>query len=294
MTAGRQPPADLARDLAAVRAGGWEAVELWLDHWDARFPPNADAAARRVLDEAGLAVAGACFQEGLLFAHGDGWRRRRDELRRRLERCAGLGAHHLVVVPVPHPEAEPPGEADLERAAENLQVAAELAGAGGVGLEIEFLRGARLVNNLATALELARRVDHANVGVLLDTYHLFAGPSKLEDLDLLGAHTGRLRFVHVNDVPAARPRELWTDADRVLPGDGHLPLARVLTAIRRSGYAGDVSLELFSAEFAARWAEDPAGAAAAAHKRVSGLLDQGDRPGGPSGHQDRGPGSQLV
>jgi sugar phosphate isomerase/epimerase len=273
VTAGRRVPADLARDLAAVRAGGWEAVELWLDHWDAHFPPHADAAARRVLDGSGLAVAGACAQEGLFFARGEERRRRASEFSRRLERCAALGVAHLVVVPVPPPEDEPPAEEELDRAAEHLRTAGELALATGVGLEIEFLGGVRLVNNLATALDLASRVDHAGVGVLLDTYHLYAGPSKLEDLDLLAAHPGRLRFVHVNDVPAARPRELWTDADRVLPGDGDLPLARVLGAIRRSGYAGDVSLELFNAEFAARWNEDPFRAAAEAHRSVSRLLE---------------------
>jgi len=273
VTAGRQPPADLARDLAAVRAGGWDAVELWLPHWDARFAPGADAAARRVLDDSGLAVAGACVQEGLFFARGEERRRRRDEFSRRLDRCAALGVTHLVVLPVPHPEPESTGDEELDRAAENLHAAGELARASGVGLEIEFLRGARLVNNLPTALELARSVDHASVGVLLDTYHLYAGPSKLEDLELLTAHAGRLRFVHVNDVPVARPRELWTDADRVLPGDGDLPLTGMLSAIRRSGYAGDVSLELFNAEFAARWVEDPVGGAAEAFRRVSGLLE---------------------
>jgi sugar phosphate isomerase/epimerase len=273
VTAGQQVPVDLVRDLAAVRAGGWEAIEVWLDHWDAHFPPDADAAARRVLDESGLAVAGACAQEGLFFARGDESNRRRSELSRRLERCAALGVTHLVVVPVPPPEGEPPGEDELDRAAQNLHAAGELALASGVGLEIEFLAGARLVNNLATALELARRVDHAAVGVLVDTYHLYAGPSKLEDLDLLAAHPGRLRFVHVDDVPAARPRELWTDADRVLPGDGDLPLAHMLGAIRRSGYTGDVSLELFNAEVAARWQVDPAGVAAEAFRRVSGLLE---------------------
>lgn len=273
VTAGRQPPADPARDLAAVRAGGWEAVELWLPHWDARFRPDEDAAARRLLDESGLAVAGACAQEGLFFARGEERRRRQDEFRRRLERCAALGVTHLVVVPVPHPEAERPGEDDLDRAADNLRAAGALALANGVGLDIEFLRGARLVNNLPTALDLARRVDHPGVGVLLDTYHLYAGPSKLEDLDLLEGPAARLRFVHVNDVPAVRPRELWTDADRVLPGDGDLPLERMLGAIRRSGYAGDVSLELFNAEFAARFDQDPVAAAAEAFRRLSGLLE---------------------
>lgn len=272
VTAGQQPPADMARDLAAVRASGWGAIELWLEHWDAVFGGHHNAAARRLLDDSGLAVAGACAQEGLFFARDGEQRRRIEEFARRLERCAALGVPHLVVVPVPGPEVERPCEDDLDRAAANLHSAGDMAQRRGVGLEIEFLRSARLVNNLATALELARRVDHPSVGVLLDTYHLYAGPSKLEDLELLTSYPGRLRFVHVNDVPSARPRELLTDADRVLPGDGNLPLTRVFEAIRRSGYAGDVSLELFNPRFAARWAEDPVSAAAAAHQRVSALL----------------------
>lgn len=258
----------MARELAAIREGGWEVVELWLAHWD-RY---ADATARRLITDAGLQVASACAQEGLYFSTGEEWSRRRDELSRRLARCQALGVPRLVVVPVPWPPVERRGEADLERAAENLRAAAEMAGPAGVRLCIEFLRSSTLVNNLLTALDLARRVDHPAVGVLLDTFHFYAGPSKLEDLALLGHEPGRLAFVHVNDVPGTRARELWTDRDRVLPGDGSLPLAEILARIRDSGYRGACSLELFNEDFSARWADEPSRAAAEARRRLEALL----------------------
>lgn len=268
VTGGVRPPRDLARDLAAIREGGWEVVELWLAHWER----CDDATARRLLSDAGLEVAGACAQEGLYFSTGEEWSRRREELVRSLARCQALGAPRLVVVPVPSPPVERRSVADLERAAENLRAAGELAGEAGVRLGIEFLRSSTLVNNLPTALGLARSVDHPAVRVLVDTFHLYAGPSKLEDLGLLEAEPGRLDFVHLNDAPGMKPRELWTDPDRVLPGEGVLPLGAVMEAIRRSGYAGPCSLELFSEAFAQRFAEDPVGAAAVARRRVAELL----------------------
>ena len=276
ITVGRQPPVNVARDLAAMREGGWTAIEVWLRHWDAIFARRGLAAARRLLDDAGLVAAGACGQPGLFFSEAEELSRFQSELARRLEQCQALGAPHLVITPgTPGKQLpEQPSETELERAAARLRIAGDLAARYGVRLGIEFLKGVRLVNCLTTALALARRTDHPMVGVLVDTFHLYAGPSKLEDLDLLDGAAERLTFVHVNDVPAARPRELWTDADRVLPGEGTLPLSAVFQALWRTGYQGYVSLELFNDAFAARWADEPVAAARAAHEATVRLLEE--------------------
>jgi len=263
VTAGRSAPEDLAAQLAAVRRGGWEAIELWLRHWDSYLETHSLAQARRLLDDAGLTAAGGCGQPGLLFARGAQLHDIRDQFARRLEQCQALGAAHLVITPGPGQLPEQPSVAALDEAADNLRFAAERAAAHGVGLGIEFLKGARLVNNLPTALWLADRVDHHSVGVVVDTFHLYAGLSKLEDLALLAHTPERLFFVHVNDVPGGKPRELWTDPDRVLPGEGSVPVTAILAAIRDTGYTGYASLELFNDAFALRWAESPATAAAA-------------------------------
>jgi sugar phosphate isomerase/epimerase len=42
------------------------------------------------------------------------------------------------------------------------------------------------------------------------------------------------------------PRELATDADRILPGDGDLPLAPLLDHLRAIGYCGHISLEMMN------------------------------------------------
>ena len=274
VTLGRTAPASvsqLARDLGAAREAGWTAIELWLRHWDGLIAAEGLAATQRALQQSGLAVAGGCAQPGLMFSTGDELDRFREELRHRLEQCQALGAPHLVVTPGPARPQERPTPDDLDRAADNLQAAADLATPFGVRLGIEFLKGLPLVNNLPTAIHLANLVARPSVGVVLDTFHLYAGLSKLEDLALLVTQPERLFFVHVNDVPPT-PRELLTDADRVLPGMGCLPLRDILGQIADTGYGGFVSLELFNAAFAARWADDPPAAAQAAYASVTPLL----------------------
>ena len=269
----RQPPADLPRDLHALRAGGWRAIELWLAHWDGYVTAHGLPAARRLLDDAGLTVAGACGGAPFFFAEGEALPQALDLLRNRLEQCQALGAPHLVVAPGFTEPAEP-SAAMLGRAAENMHFAGRLAAQYGVRLGIECLARARLVRSLPAAITLARRADLPNVGVIVDTYHLYADVSKTEDLDLLRDDPWRLFFVHVSDVAAATPRELWTVPQRVLPGGpdgGGVPNARLLDAIRAMGYDGDVSLELFDPGFEAEWAADPAGTAAEAYRRCTAL-----------------------
>jgi sugar phosphate isomerase/epimerase len=280
ITAGNRDPNisldDLARDLAAMRRGGWDAIELWLPHWDGVSATPGLVAARRALEEAGLVASGACAQPGLIFSEGEALRRHRDELVRRLEQCQALGAPHLGITPGTPGDPGVPAErslATLDRGAENLRRAADLAAPYGVRLGIEFLKGVRFVSTLPTALLLAQRVAHPQVGVVVDTFHLYAGMSKTEDLDRLAAAPGQLSFVHVNDVPEVRPREAWTDPDRVLPGEGTVPLGEIFERLRRSAYDGYVSLELFNAAFADAWRADAGEAAREAYVRTAALLE---------------------
>jgi 4-hydroxyphenylpyruvate dioxygenase len=165
---------------------------------------------------------------------------------------------------------------DLERAAASLRRGAERAAAYGVRLGIEFLAAAKLVSTLPGAMRLIELIGHPNAGVVLDTYHLYAGRSKSEDLALLNADPSRLFFVHVSDIDAALPRDLWTVPDRTLPGGpgdgaGGIPNGALLERVCALGYDADVSLELFSAELEARWREDAAGAARLAYERCARL-----------------------
>src|SRR5205814_1680763 len=66
---------------------------------------------------------------------------------------------------------------------------------------------------------------------------------KFEDLDRLTPE--KLAFVQVCDV-AGVPRELMSDSDRILPGEGDFNLDAIIGKLRQIGYAGWVSLELMN------------------------------------------------
>jgi sugar phosphate isomerase/epimerase len=81
---------------------------------------------------------------------------------------------------------------------------------------------------------------------LLDFYHFWSGPSKLEDLDLIRPR--EIGHVHFQDVPDM-PRELLDNTTRIIPGDGVAPLNAILRKLADKGYAGPLSVELFLPKF---------------------------------------------
>ena len=132
---------------------------------------------------------------------------------------------------------------DLERAVVSLKQAAQWAAAFDVKLALEFRGSATFCSSLDTALSLVAACGEPNVGVCLDVFHYYTGPSKFDDLSLLTRDN--LAFVQVCDV-AGVPRELATDADRILPGEGDFRLGPIIQRLRTIGYDGYVSLELMN------------------------------------------------
>src|SRR5262249_3195006 len=116
---------------------------------------------------------------------------------------------------------------------------------------------------------LVAACGEANVGVNLDVFHYYTGPSKFEDLGLLTKDN--LAFVQLCDV-AGMPRELATDGDRVLPGDGDFQLRPIVQHLRAIGYDGWVSVELMNPTLWRMKASQVAEVSMAALKRL--LLDE--------------------
>src|SRR5262249_49783928 len=81
-----------------------------------------------------------------------------------------------------------------------------------------------------------------NTGLVIDLFHLALGGSQLAELDAVDG--SRVPIVHLDDVVLGT-REAATDADRVLPGEGDLPLDEVRRPPVARGLDGLVSVELF-------------------------------------------------
>src|SRR3954447_19772047 len=223
-------PATFAEDVAACAGGGFAALEVWLTKLEKHLETSSVEDTRRLLGDKGVRLPAAAYQGGLLLSQGQQRKVHFDDFRRRLELCQGFGIGTMLVV-ADFVQAVAP--TPLERAVVSLAQAGQWAAGFGLRLALEFRGADTFCASLDTAVRLVAACGEPNVGVCLDVFHFFKGPSKEADLDLLGPHN--LFWVQVCDL-AGVPRELATDADRILPGDGDLPLTALLGKLRERGY----------------------------------------------------------
>lgn len=233
-------PTPFETDLPALAGGGWDLVEIWLPKLEAFLEAKTIAEARTLLTEHGLTATAAAGQSGLLSTTGDAARLLWDQYRRRLEWLAELSVPTLVLS-ADFPDS--PDDESLERALSKLDQAAQLARARDVRVAFEFVKSGRFATSLDTALALINMVGAANLGLCLDVFHYYTGPSKFEDLAELSA--ANLFAVQVCDLSGV-PRELAQDADRILPGEGDFQLDALLDHARAVGYDGPVTLEVLN------------------------------------------------
>jgi sugar phosphate isomerase/epimerase len=255
-------PATFAEDVDACVGGGFPALEVWLTKLEKHLETHPADQMRRMLADRGVRLAAAAYQGGLLLSQGQQRKAHFDDFRRRLELCQGFGVGTLLVVADFVHAVDPTA---LERAVVSLAQAGQWAAGFGVRLALEFRGADTFCASLDTAVRLVAACGERNVGVCLDVFHFYKGPSKEADLDLLSAEN--LFWVQACDL-AGVPRELATDADRILPGDGDLPLPHFLGKLRERGYDGMVSLELMNPTLWQMKASQVAELGAAALRRV--------------------------
>jgi sugar phosphate isomerase/epimerase len=214
----------------------------------------------RVEQFSGLLPAGPVLPAPLLIDEGP-WKAALGTLTERLDAAAALGCTRAAITC--NPRTSQAAEAARELALHRLSLLATRSSAYDIRLAVEFigvrsgldpsLDGPHLfIADLAEMVHLLADLGAPNVGLLLDTCHLYASQMPLDQIPLMAQ--GRVTFLQVSDVPMGVLPDAMTDADRCPPGDGMLDLPALLHAISEAGYRGPASIELFSPEV---WALDP-------------------------------------
>lgn len=122
------------------------------------------------------------------------------------------------------------------------------AAAEGLRLTLEFIPGSG-IPDLATALAIVTGTGAPNAGVLVDTWHLSRSGGTVADL--AAAPPGTLTAIQVSDRCTAVPEGTYVPmSDRLLPGDGDLPLAAIVETICTNSSDPIVSVEVFSSVLA--------------------------------------------
>jgi len=231
-------PLSFAEDIAHYADAGCDAIEVWLTKLEKHLEQHSLDQTRNLLRERGIALAAAAYQGGLLLSQGEARKAHYELYRRRLDLCQQLGIRTLLVV------ADFVDKVDgwaMEQSVVSLREAARWAAGFDVTLALEFRGKSAFCASLDTAVALVHAAGEPNVGVNLDLFHYYTGPSKFEDLGLLTLD--RVAHVQIADL-AGIAREVAADSDRILPGDGDFQL--ILAFLRQKGYEGWVSLELMN------------------------------------------------
>ncbi|MBV8488578.1 MAG: sugar phosphate isomerase/epimerase [Planctomycetaceae bacterium] len=230
----------LEAEIPSFARGGFRAVELWLTKVEAYLQQHTSADLRQLLESHALEPAAAAGQGGLLLSQGVERQTHWSHFQRRLDILAELGVPILIVAADFPREAAPD---HYERAVKALRQAAELAGGRGVRIALEFQKNSSFCASLDTALALIAESDTPHAGICLDLFHYYTGPSKFEDLAYLS--TANLAWVQVCDL-SGTPRELASDSDRILPGEGDFQIDPWIDHLGSMGYEGGVSLEVLN------------------------------------------------
>ena len=150
--------------------------------------------------------------------------------------------------------------------AASLRDLADIAAPFGVWLALEPVAFAPL-KTLSQAIEVIDAAQRENIGLNIDTFHIWAGGTPWEEVARLDSD--KIVVVHLSDATPRRG-EQWSDADRgVFPGEGIIPLEEGIAAIRSTGYEGAWAIEMISDYY---WEWDPWVLAREARARAEALL----------------------
>ncbi|MGA5796222.1 sugar phosphate isomerase/epimerase family protein [Streptomyces cellulosae] len=252
--------------VTACRDLGVPAVGLW------RQPVQeygVEAAAKLVRD-AGLVVTTLCRGGFLTAVDPDERAAALADNRRAVDEAATLGTDTLVLVS----GGLPPGTKDLraarERIADALTELAPYAEDHGVKLAIEplhpmFASDRCVVSTLTQALDLAERFPAHQVGVTVDTYHIWWDDTAPEGIARAGAQQ-RIHTFQLADWITPLPEGVLNGRGQI--GDGAIDMREWQGYVEAAGYTGAIEVELFNedlwardgrellAETARRWAEN--------------------------------------
>lgn len=263
--------ADLATDLRAAREAGYDVLEIRDTKLEAYLAGGGSLyTLRRDLQEAGVEAFSLNALERSTLAAGASREAVMRRCRTLCEWAAALACPYVIAVP--SPTAEAPDPARIK--AITVEALRAMAAAGtryGVRIGFEFLGFASCsVNTLEAAREIVEAVRDPAVGLVIDAFHFYAGGSTWEMLD--GLDPARLFVVHLDDAEA-RPTSELTDAHRLLPGDGVIPLRELVGRIEEIGYRGPYSVELFRPEY---WTWDPVELARVAREKMEALFNDSE------------------
>ena len=247
---------DLETDVKATAKAGYKALELWAAKIDEYLKTNSINDFANLLKSNNVKPASINSIEFIGF-RGSEYINIQNRLKQLCEVSAAIDNTKIVVVPSPTPRPEGPDpnfpwKKIVDEYVTVLRDMSDIAKPYGVGLCFEFLGFAWCsVRTPRGADEIVKKVDRDNVGINFDSCHFYGGGGELDEIHTLDPK--QIYTYHINDLEDI-PKEAILDSNRLLPGLGVIDLEGICSRLKKIGYDGFCSIELFRPEY---WDWDP-------------------------------------
>jgi len=260
--------ADLETDIKAANLAGFELIEIWASKLREFLKSKTTADLKMLLEENNLEPYSINSIEHITFRTNEEYQKIKAETEEFSKVAEEIGCPYVVVVP-----GKLPADATQEKIAEEsvrvLNELGDISEKHNVSLAFEFLGQTDCsVQTLDFCKEIVEKVNRKNIGLVIDTFHFYVGNSSFEAIETLNPE--KLFIFHINDAEDL-PKEKLTDAHRLYPGLGILPIKEIKERFDKIGYDRMVSIEIFRPEY---WNANPfevAKSAKAATEKVLGL-----------------------
>ncbi|MBP1860007.1 bifunctional sugar phosphate isomerase/epimerase/4-hydroxyphenylpyruvate dioxygenase family protein [Rhizobium herbae] len=233
---------ELPEKLAAIAKAGFDGVEIFENDFLAFDGSPADVG--RMVRDHGLEIT--LFQpfrdfEGMPEPHRT---RTFDRAERKFDIMQQLGTDLVLICS----NVSPVSLGGIDRAAADFHELGERAAKRGLRVGYEALAWGRHIFDHRDAWEIVRRADHANIGLILDSFHTLS--RKIDINSIRSIPKEKIFIVQLADAPLIDMDLLyWSRHFRNMPGEGDLPVVAFTSAIAETGYDGYFSLEIFNDQF---------------------------------------------
>jgi 2-keto-myo-inositol isomerase len=242
---------DLETDVRATAHAGLTALEMWAAKIDKYLADHSLDQLKGLLTDNGVAAMSINSIEFITF-RGDEYPQIKTRCRELSQLAQAIGCPTIIVVPSPTPSWQTTWEEIVDEHVKVLRDLSDIAGEYGVNLSFELLGfGWCSVRTPRGAWEIVQKTGRDNVGLVVDCAHLWGGGGLFDEIEMVdSAHIFTFHLDDLEDLP----KEAITDAKRILPGQGVIPLGDICQRLKNVGYDGDCSVELFRPEY---WEWDP-------------------------------------
>ena len=233
----------LEKKIEFIAASSFDAMEPW----DRELTAYEEAGGSlkdlgKSIRDKGLFVPSVIGLWGSLGNTKEDFESRLEEHHTRLRMIRDIGSEHVQIIP----DLQKRETFTKDIGAWCYRRISEIAlNEYGLKTGIIFLNAVPQLKTLSDAVDVGMMSSWPDAKVIPDTYHNYHGGTEPNALRMLNPNS--IAIFQFADSPAGLERQdTWCDPQRVLPGDGILPLVEQLKILYEIGYKGCVSLELYN------------------------------------------------